>query len=205
MKRVAIVQCGTGNLDSVNRAVEECGGSSFFANDPAELAKASAIILPGVGNFARGMQNLRETGFDVALSERVLDGGLPFLGVCLGMQMLADSGEEGGQTAGLGWIAGRIVKLEATADDERIPHVGWNEVHFASPSRLFDQIDSGRDFYFVHSYHMVCENEDNIIATTPYCGNFVSAVQKQNIFGVQFHPEKSQKAGFALLRNFLSL
>lgn len=203
MKRVAVVDYGVSNLDSVARALEECGAAPYVTGDPAELAHASLMVLPGVGAFADGMRNLRERGLDQALRRQVLDNGVPLLGVCLGMHLLADRGMEGGETQGLGLVPGTVLKLEPDEPGTRVPHVGWNEVHPARPSPLLEGIEDGRDFYFVHSYHLACDDPADVLATTPYCGGIASAVQRGVVAGVQFHPEKSQKAGFALLRNFV--
>ncbi len=205
MKRVAIVDYGMGNLDSVARAVEECGGNPVITNHANDLQIANYIVLPGVGAFAVGMRNLRKGGFDEILGEQVLDRGIPFLGICLGMQLLATKGWEIEETPGLGWIEGEVKHLQPNSPQERIPHVGWNEVVFTRDSALFAGIPSGKDFYFVHSYHLICRKEQEIIARTPYCGGFVSAVERENIFGVQPHPEKSQRLGFQLIKNFLAL
>jgi glutamine amidotransferase len=200
---VAIINYGAGNLDSVGRAVAECGAQPVITSDPADLFAASHIILPGVGAFCSCMAALRARGFEPALNEQVLGQGVPFLGICLGMQLLATRGTEGGSTPGLGWIEGDVVRLPAK-DGSRIPHVGWNEVHQEQSSPFFEGIKTGTDFYFVHSYHLACSNRDQVLARTPYCGGFVSAVRRDNIVGVQFHPEKSQGAGMTLYRNFLS-
>lgn len=205
MKSVAVVDYGMGNLDSVARAVEECGGQPSVTGDPRALERADRIILPGVGAFADGMRQITERGLVEALEEQVLDRGIPFLGLCLGMQLLATEGEEGGRTKGLGWIEGDVRRLRPDAPGVRIPHVGWNEVELRRPSALLEGIESGRDFYFVHSYHLVCARESDLIATTPYCGRIASVIGRDHIFGVQFHPEKSQRAGFRLLTNFLAL
>jgi glutamine amidotransferase len=203
VKRVAVVDYGVSNLDSVARALEECGATPYVTADPAELKHASLMVLPGVGAFADGMRNLRARGLDQALREQVLEQGVPLLGVCLGMHLLADRGSEGGESQGLGLIPGHVEKLQPDEPGTRVPHVGWNEVHPARPSPLMEGIEDGRDFYFVHSYHLACDDPADVLATTPYCGGIASAVQRGIVAGVQFHPEKSQKAGFALLRNFV--
>jgi glutamine amidotransferase len=167
------------------------------------LEQASYIILPGVGAFCTGMRSIRQHSLDQVLKEQVVDKGTPFLGLCLGMQLLGTKGEEGGETPGLGWIPGEVKRLEPQGSDLRIPHVGWNEVVYTQDSPLFKGIPSGKDFYFVHSYHLVCAQPEDAIAQTPYCGGFVSAVGRDRIFGVQFHPEKSQRVGFQVIRNFL--
>jgi glutamine amidotransferase len=201
---VVIIDYGMCNMDSMRRAVEECGGSARISSDPADLKTATHMILPGVGSFSVAMANLHRRGFVRALREHVRGDHIPLLGVCLGMQLLAERGLEGGVTEGLGLIAGDAVPLRPTSQNEKIPHVGWNEVHFQQHSPLFEGIADGRDFYFVHSYHLACAEADDVRAYTPYCGRFVSVVQRGSVFGTQFHPEKSQWAGFALLRNFLS-
>lgn len=203
MKRVAVVDYGVSNLDSVARALEECGADPFVTGNPADLADAALMVLPGVGAFADGMRNLRERGLDQALRQQVLENGVPLLGVCLGMHLLADRGIEGGETQGLGLIPGSVIRLRPDEPGTRVPHVGWNEVHPARASTLMQGIEDGRDFYFVHSYHLACDDPADVLATTPYCGGIASAVQRGVVVGVQFHPEKSQKAGFALLRNFV--
>lgn len=205
MKTTAIVDYGMGNLDSVARAVEECGGTPLVTSDPRDLERATSIILPGVGSFARGMSNIRERGLDGALDEQVVENRVPLLGLCLGMHLLAAQGSEGDRVRGLGLIDAEVERLEPVEKDERIPHVGWNEVHPTGPSHLFADLPDGKDFYFVHSYHMVCRSNADVLATTPYCGGFASAVGRENVWGVQFHPEKSRRPGFQILTNFLAL
>ena len=205
MAKVAIVDYGMGNLDSVARAVEECGGDPIICEDGRDLEMAAHVILPGVGSFAVGMRNLRQRELDTILKRHVVDKGVPLLGLCLGMHLLATRGEEGGDTDGLGWVPGEVKHLKPDLYDRRIPHVGWNEVVYERNSSLFDGIPSGKDFYFVHSYHFVCQDAANVVALTPYCGGFVSAIARDHVFGVQFHPEKSQRPGFQVIRNFLAL
>jgi len=205
MNKVLVIDYGMGNTDSVIRAVEECGGNPILSNSKSDFEIASHIILPGVGAFQTGIKHIHDIGIIPILEEQVFKHRLPFLGICLGMHLLADKGFENGETSGLGWIKGRVEKFEKTENDQKIPHIGWNEVHFEKKTSIFEGLQSGKDFYFVHSYHFIVNNPSHIIATTPYCGGFVSAVKKDNIFGVQFHPEKSQKMGFAVLKNFLSL
>ena len=202
-QRVAIVDYGMCNLDSVRRALEEVGARPFVTDDPADLDAADRIVLPGVGAFPDAMHNLRSRGLDEALAKQVLHEGAPFLGVCLGMQLMAAVGEEVEPTDGLGWIDARCVRFVATEEDQRVPHVGWNQVTPAVDSPLFRGIPSGADFYFVHSFHVACAATDDVLATTPYCGGFTSAVHRGSVHGVQFHPEKSQQWGLRLLRNFL--
>jgi glutamine amidotransferase len=202
MRRTVIIDYHVGNLDSVRRAMEECGADASISDDPRELRSAQFIVLPGQGAFLTGMRNLHELGFIDALNEQVIENKIPFLGICLGMQLLAQQGFEGEQAAGLGWIPGEVHRLRPKTE-ERLPHVGWNDVRPVGDSPLFRSIGE-KDFYFLHSYVMTGVPENNVLATTDYGQGFASAVGRDNIFGVQFHPEKSQQAGFALLRNFLA-
>ncbi len=204
MNKVAVVDYGMSNLDSVVRAIEECGGEPSIANTLQDFESVDRIILPGVGAFPDAMHNIKELGLDKILYTQVFDKRLPLLAICLGMQLLATTSWEGGKTSGLGWIDGEIRRFKPTEIDTRIPHIGWNEVHFTQQaSPLFDGIPSGKDFYFVHSYYFHCTNEANILAKTPYCGEFASVVNQDLIFGTQFHPEKSQQMGFSILKNFM--
>ncbi len=204
MNLTAIIDYKMGNLDSVKRAVEECGGKAIITNNSTDIEIAARIILPGVGAFPTGMENLINLNLLDVIKEQALEKKIPFLGICLGMQLIATKGFEFNETEGLNLIAGEVIKLQSH-NGERIPHIGWNEIHFIQNSKLLDGIINGTDFYFVHSYHFVCENEKNIIAKTPYCGEFNSIIGKDNIWGTQFHPEKSQKYGFKLLKNFLNM
>jgi glutamine amidotransferase len=205
MNRVAIIDYGMCNLDSVRRAIEECGGIPIVTDQARDIETAHRVILPGVGAFADAMRNIKARALDEILHNQVVRHQIPFLGICLGMQLLATKGWEVHETDGLGWIDGEVRRLEPTMQDTRIPHMGWNEVLFARKSPLFKGIPSGKDFYFVHSYHLICRSEQSVIARTPYCDGFVSAVQRDTIFGVQFHPEKSQRLGFQVLKNFLAI
>lgn len=205
MNTVAIVDYGMCNLDSVARAVEECGGKAIITDQARDLDRVNWIILPGVGAFPDAMQNIRERSLDEILREQVFGKEIPILGICLGMQIMATTGCEGRDIQGLGWIPGQVIRLEPFGDDTRIPHIGWNEVYPVRTSPLFAGIEPGKDFYFVHSYHFCPDNEDHVLARTPYGKGFVSTIQRNMIFGVQFHPEKSQRIGFQLIKNFLSI
>ncbi len=205
---VMIVDYGMGNLGSALRSLEICGADAMISSNPADLQKASGIVVPGVGSFGDGMENLRRGGWVEALRAEALGNHIPCLGICLGMQLLADSSMEGkadGETPheGLGLIHGKVIKLVPHDSSEKIPHVGWNEVNRKTSHTILNDIDDHKDFYFVHSYHFVAYSQDDVIATTPYCGKFTSVIASGSITGVQFHPEKSQLAGFRLLRNFL--
>lgn len=201
-QRVAVVDYGMCNLGSVRRALEECGAEVTVTDDPRDLGKADRLVLPGVGSFAEAMAALRERDLAEALAVEVA-AGAPILGICLGMQLMAEWGEEGGDVAGLGWISGVVRRLVPDESDRRVPHIGWNEIDPVRPSPLLAGIAPGADFYFVHSYWFDCP-EQYRIATTPYCGGVTAAVQRGAVYGVQFHPEKSQRNGFGVLRNFLA-
>ncbi|GAM09650.1 imidazole glycerol phosphate synthase subunit HisH [Geobacter sp. OR-1] len=204
MSKTLIVDYGMGNLGSVRRAFEECGADVFISGNPSDISVADHIVLPGVGAFADGMTALNAAGWVDALRRSTTEM-IPLLGICLGMQLLADRGFEGGETEGLGLIPGEVRRLEPDSAETRIPHVGWNEVHPRCANPLFSAIAEGTDFYFVHSYHFIPLTADDIAATTPYCGTFVSALNRGTVFGTQFHPEKSSRAGFQVIRNFLAL
>jgi glutamine amidotransferase len=200
----AVIDYGLCNLDSVRRAVEECGGKPVVTSDARDIARASHVILPGVGAFPKAMQLLARLGLEGVIREQALGERVPFLGICLGMQLMATRGFEGGEVAGLDLVPGAVRRLVATSPSERIPHIGWNEVRGVRDCALLAGIPAASDFYFVHSYHVVCEPAF-VAARTPYAGSFVSMLQHENLFGAQFHPEKSQRLGLRLLRNFLSL
>lgn len=202
--KVLVIDYHMGNLASVARALEECGAEACISRRPADLENVSRFVLPGVGAFGDAMTNLRELGWIEKIHGALEQPGVAMLGICLGMQLLATKGFEGGENAGLGVIPGTVRRIEADAPTTRIPHVGWNEVDALQPDPLFREIPQGTDFYFVHSYHFSPDDSANVIARTDYSGGFASAVRRGNVFGVQFHPEKSSRPGFQLLRNFLN-
>lgn len=203
---LTIVDYGMGNIRSIRNAIAYLGGEAKVSSDPAEIIGSSKLILPGVGSFRRAMQNIRGNNLLPALHETVRGRGVPVLGICLGMQLLASSGDEDGPTEGLGWIDGNVTRFKFDAASVRVPHIGFNDVKATSPgSRIFGSLEEQSDFYFVHSYHLVCENESDIAAYSDYHGPFTAAVERGNIFGTQFHPEKSQANGLTLLNQFLRL
>lgn len=202
---VLIIDYGMSNLGSIKRSLEECGAIVKISDNPKDLCTATRIILPGVGAFSDGMKNLRNKGWIDPIKYEISNNQISILGICLGMQLLADRSYEGGDFEGLGLIHGEVKKLDSPNKKERVPHMGWNEVYKLKTSPLLNNIPNGSDFYFVHSYHFVANNPDHVIASTPYCGEFASVVQMDNIMGTQFHPEKSQLYGFQLLKNFLAL
>lgn len=201
--KLAIINYGMGNLGSVRRSFEELNVDAIIASDPAQLQESDRIVLPGVGSFAEGMSNLLERGWVEPLTDAVHQQHKPLLGICLGMQMLADTGTEGGHIKGLGFIPGKVQKLDDLGCNLRIPHVGWNEVQQVAEDALFDGIRDASDFYFVHSYAFVPTDTKHLIATAPYGVPVTAVVKNANIYGCQFHPEKSSKAGRRLLQNFL--
>lgn len=205
MNKVAIVDHGMCNLDSIARAIEKCGANAVVTDRPKDLEIANRIVLPGVGAFPGAMENLDAAGLSDAIKEQVLEQKIPLLAVCLGMQLLMEKSEEVRETKGLGLLEGVVRRLDPGESHDRVPHMGWNEVRTHKPAPLFENIAEESDFYFVHSFVVAEVPEDQIVATTPYCGGFVSAIGRGNIFGVQFHPEKSQRVGFRLLTNFLNI
>lgn len=203
MNRVAVIKTGLSNIDSVSRAIEEVGGAAFVVEKPGDLCRPDRIVLPGVGSFATASGVLWSSGLAESILHQV-DCSTPLLGICLGMQLLADSGDEGGTVRGLGLIPGHVRKLQPSAG-ERIPHIGWNEVHAEAGEELFTGIGDRTDFYFVHSYHFVPADAAHIRSVTPHCGGFASTVGRSTVLGVQFHPEKSHRCGLRLLENFLGM
>lgn len=197
---LALIDYGAGNLHSVHNALKAAGaGDVHVTADPDVVAKADRIVLPGVGAFAHCMEALSAIdGMVAAMEQRVRVEGTPFLGICVGMQLLADAGVEHGTTRGLGWIGG-TVRAIAPAADLKIPHMGWNDV---VPTQGAPLIEAG-EAYFLHSYHFDAANADDVLATTDHGGTLVAAVGRDNIMGVQFHPEKSQAYGINFLKRFL--
>ena len=201
--KVAIVDYGMSNLGSVNRALAMLGVEPTIATEPSQLASADRIVLPGVGSFADGMSHLVEHGWVAPLRHEALRGK-PLLGICLGMQLLATSGTERGVHAGLDLIPGQITRLDAMGCPQRIPHVGWNDIRLMDGGgALFSGIPSHSDFYFVHSFAFEAAVPDDVLACVDYGITFAAAVGRGHVFGTQFHPEKSSRAGTRLLRNFL--
>jgi imidazole glycerol-phosphate synthase subunit HisH len=201
--KIGIVNYGMGNLGSVRRALEDLKANVFIAEHPYALFDANRIVLPGVGAFSEAMRRLQDEGWNEALNRLVKEQGRPLLGICLGMQLLASRGTEGGDNAGLGMIDGVVEHLSSRGCKLRIPHVGWNEIRFRAEEPLFAHIPQCADFYFVHSYVFVPADEQCCIAKTDYGTEVVAAVRNNHVFGTQFHPEKSSRAGRQILRNFL--
>lgn len=209
---VAIIDYGSGNLRSAAKAFErtarESGaGEVILTTDPAAVAAADRIVLPGVGAFADCRAGLLAVdGMVEALTEAVIARGRPFLGICVGMQLMASRGLEHGVTEGFGWIAGDVVRIEPTDPTLKVPHMGWNTLDVVNPHPLLDGIETGPEglhAYFVHSYHLKATNRAEVVAETNYGGPVTAFVGRDNLAGTQFHPEKSQKLGLRLIANFL--
>jgi len=203
MRPVAIVDYGMGNLRSVEKAFERLGHAAEVTGDAERITRAPGVVLPGVGAFAACMTNLGAAGL-VEPVKQVIRAGRPFLGICLGMQLLFDESEEFGPVAGLGILPGRVVRF--AADPERkVPHMGWNSVRIVRRAPELAGIEDGAYVYFVHSYYPVPREADVVATTTPYGQEFASSVVRDNVFACQFHPEKSQQVGLRLLDNFVGV
>ena len=198
---VAIINYGMGNTFSIKHAIENLGFNVFIANNPSEIEKAQKIILPGVGSFPKAMENLNSHGWTFELNKLVIEKKIPILGICLGMHLFANSSNEVKKTKGLSFIDGEVVKLSEIGCQNRIPHVGWNEVKLKNSS-IVNNIDQNSDFYFVHSYCFKELKDNVIIGTTNYGIEIISIIKHNNIVGTQFHPEKSSSVGKKILQSF---
>lgn len=204
---IVILDYGMGNPGSILNMIRRVGGQAVISSDEDSIRSASAIILPGVGSFDNGMQKLNSSGILAPLEQQVLRNRVPFLGICLGMQLLFEKSQEG-SLGGLGWVPGEVKRFDFSQMENcglKIPAMGWNLIHPAKKSPLFEGLEEEARFYFVHSYHVECSSQENSLAVTTYGYPYVSAVQKDNIFGVQFHPEKSHRFGKTLFKNFLEM
>lgn len=199
---IAIVDYGVGNLGSVANMVKKVGGQARITDDPHEILQARALILPGVGSFDTGARNLRERNLEACLRECALEKRIPILGICLGFQLMARASEEGSEP-GLGWLAGDVRKLAGTSLP--LPHMGWNELQLGQPCEIFESLGKSPRYYFVHSYQVVLDDPQQVCAWSSYGQPICAAARQGNLFGTQFHPEKSHRFGVGLMRNFLRL
>ncbi|MCD4722142.1 MAG: imidazole glycerol phosphate synthase subunit HisH [Desulfobacula sp.] len=201
---IAIIDYGMGNVRSVYNAFDFIGEDVEITADPQKIANASRIVLPGVGAFGKAMLNLNERGLVEILHREVLEKGKPFLGICLGMQLLTQSSSEHGFTKGLGWIPGKVRMFDLSNSQLKLPHMGWNDITTKISHPVFDNLREDHfTFFFVHSYHIIIENQKDIAATCEYGYNFTASIARDNIFATQFHPEKSQDNGIQVLENFV--
>jgi len=200
---VTVIDYGVGNLRSVTKALEFLGSQVVLTSDPEQVTKASKLVLPGVGAFGTGMANLHQLNLVEAIQDAARRG-VPLLGICLGLQLLFDESEEMGRHKGLGLMSGKVVRFPER-NDLRIPHMGWNALRIRKRDPLFQDVPDGAMVYFVHSYFPAPDDPSVIAATTEHGVEFVSAIAVDNIFGTQFHPEKSSQVGLQILRNFLAL
>lgn len=201
MSAIVVVDYDMGNVGSIVNMMKKIGHAAELSSDPDVIGRADRLILPGVGSFDAGMANIRARGLVDVLQEKVVNKRTPVLGICLGMQLLGDGSREG-ESAGLGWISAEAIRFSSEA--QRVPHMGWNQVAPVADHWLFAGEPEDMRFYFVHSYHVVCNEPEDQIATASYGASFTAAIGLGHILGVQFHPEKSHRFGMQLLRNFAS-
>jgi glutamine amidotransferase len=199
MRQIVIVDAGIGNLRSVQKALEHIGATPMITDDPAVVAGAEAVVLPGVGAFGDGMDGLRSRSLDVAVLDAI-ERGVPFFGICVGLQLLFEESEEMGTHRGLGVLPGRVVRFPTSLT---VPHMGWNQIEQQQSHPLLEGIPDEAFAYFAHSYHAITDDESIVVATTDYGGPFPSVVARNNVWAIQFHPEKSQQVGLKILRNFV--
>lgn len=203
INEVVIIDYDMGNVGSVVNMIKKVGGSPVVSNDPEKILNARKLLLPGVGSFDAGMTNLIDKGLDQIIIEAVLVNKIPILGICLGMQLLLSKSEEG-SLKGLNLVKGSVHKFKKIDTFSKIPHMGWNQISIKKDSPILFELDYESRFYFVHSYFVNCDQEENVLATTNYINEFVSIFGMNNIFGAQFHPEKSHKYGMKLFKNYLN-
>ncbi|MBN8696783.1 MAG: imidazole glycerol phosphate synthase subunit HisH [Bacteroidetes bacterium] len=202
---ITIIDYGIGNVGSIKNMLKKVGSKSQITSDLNEIKKADKLILPGVGSFDFGMTQLKNSNLISILNQKVLVEKKPILGICLGMQLLTKSSEEG-KEAGLGWVDARTLKFKFEDDiNLKVPHMGWNDIQIKKDSKLLRDLPIPSKFYFVHSYYVKCEDVSNTILSSTYGHEFTCGIEKENILGVQFHPEKSHKFGMKILKNFSEL
>jgi glutamine amidotransferase len=200
---VAIIDYGMGNIRSIENAILEVGGNVKIVSDPDKLNNYDKLLLPGVGAFGHAITSLRKTGMDQAL-DLFKDSGKSIIGVCLGMQLMCLNSGEDGHHIGLGWFDAEV-KLFPKGKNIRIPHMGWNNVSFTRENPILNKVESGQNFYFVHSYFVNCNNDIDILGYSDHGITFSSIILKENLIGMQFHPEKSQKVGLQIIKNLLEI
>ncbi len=201
---ITMIDYGASNIRSAQKAFEAVGATVTVTSDPEIVHQAIKLVLPGVGAFGAGMEALRERGLDTAVSEASARG-VPLLGICLGMQFLFEASDEMGKHLGLALIPGLVTKFDLADQGLKVPHMGWNQVEYEADHPLLAKVPSGSHTYFVHSYYCAPSRPEHVIARTTYGNPFVSVVGRDNVFGIQFHPEKSQKRGLQLIHNFLHM
>lgn len=202
---IIVIDYKTGNVGAVFNMINRIGIDAKISSSSDEIAKADKLILPGVGSFDNAMKNLYDMDLLSILNRRVLEDEIPILGICLGMQLMTKTSQEG-KMPGIGWVDAETVRFKFDSDSSRkIPHMGWNSIRIIRNNALFNEVDQNFKFYFAHSYHVLCNNEKHILAKTCYEYEFVSIFNSNNIFGVQFHPEKSHRFGKKILENFFEL
>ena len=200
---IAIIDYDAGNIKSVEKALQKLGADVVITKDAQEILRADKVILPGVGAFGDAMANLKKFGLDKVIYE-VVEKGTPFLGICLGLQLLFERSDETPGVEGLGILKGEILRIP-DKEDLKIPHMGWNSLHLQNQGRLFEGLSEQSYVYFVHSYYLKAEDEQIVKATTDYSVNIHASVEKDNVFACQFHPEKSSDVGLKILKNFVEL
>jgi len=203
---ITIINYGSGNISAIGNIYDRLNIPFAVAHIPSEVNSAEKIILPGVGAFDETISMLDESGFRSILDKRVLEDGVPVLGICVGMQILAKKSEEG-KLPGLGWINGEVKKIDKSllTEKPKVPHLGWNSIQVMKENKVFQNINPNDGFYFLHSFYFECFDEKDVISKTFYGKDFASSVNHKNIYGVQFHPEKSHHNGISLLENFAKL
>lgn len=203
---IAIINYGSGNIQAIANIYKRLNLEFFIAETPDQLSTATKLILPGVGAFDKTMKQLIDSGLQSKLNDLVLNQNIPVLGICVGMQILANKSEEG-QLSGLGWINGEVKKFDISKFEHKphVPHMGWNTIQPKLDHPLLQHIEHALGFYFLHSYYFSCKSPENVLSTTTYGDSFSSGVFSNNIFGMQFHPEKSHHNGIQLLKNFATL
>ena len=201
-KKILVVDYKTGNLDSIIKAISVLGYDPIFSSDKEDLNRSNKILLPGQGSYNKSIENLKKTNLFENLLTKIDKENIPILGICVGMQILSTTGEENSISKGLDLIKGHVKKMKTKP--YKLPHIGWNTVNLKK-NKIFKDLDNKKDFYFIHSFYFKCEDKTNVIATTKYNQEFASIINRENIYGFQFHPEKSLTNGLKLLKNFLDL